>query len=75
MRWQASSSPADPRGASGKESTCQCMIQEMRVLSLGWKDPLEQEMAPHFSSLAWKIVWAEDSGRLQSMGFQTVGHV
>ena len=35
---------------------------------------LEKEMATHFSSLAWKISWTEDPGRLQSMGSQRVGH-
>ena len=35
---------------------------------------LEKEMAPHSSSLAWKIPWTEEPGRLQSMGSQRVGH-
>ena len=39
-------------GASGKESTCQCRRQEMRVQSLGWKDLLEEGMATHSSTLA-----------------------
>ena len=34
--------------------------------SLGWEDPLEKEMAPHSSILAWKIPWMEEPGRLQS---------
>ena len=41
---------------------------ETRVLSLGWEDPLEKEMAAHSSTLAWKIPWTEEPGRLQSMG-------
>ena len=41
--------------------------QEMWVQSLGWKDSLEEEMAPHSSILSWKIPWAEDPGGLQSM--------
>ena len=41
---------------------------------LGWEDPLEQEMATHSSILAWNIPWAEERGRLQSMGSQRVGH-
>ena len=45
-------------------------MQEMRVPSLDQEDPLEKEMATHFSMLAWKIPWIEDPGRLQSMGFQ-----
>ena len=39
----------------------------MQVQSLGWEGPLEQEMATHFSILAWKIPWTEESGWLQSM--------
>ena len=44
------------------------------VQSLGQEDPLEKEMATHSSTLAWKIPWMEDPGRLQSMGLQKVGH-
>ena len=44
------------------------------VRSLDWKDPLEKEMATHSSTLAWKIPWTEEPGRLQSMGLQRVGH-
>ena len=43
-------------------------IQETRVLSLDQKDPLEKEMATHFSILARKIPWTEVPGGLQSMG-------
>ena len=42
-------------------------VQETRVQFLGWEDPLEEEMATHFSVLAWKIPWAEEPGRLQPM--------
>ena len=49
-------------------------MQEMRVRSLGWEDPLEKEMAIHSSTIAWKIPWTEKPGRLQSMGSQRVGH-
>ena len=49
-------------------------MQETRVLSLGREVPLEKEMATHSSILAWKIPWTEESGRLQSMGRQRVGH-
>ena len=45
---------------------------ETWVRSLGWEDPLEYEMAPHSSILAWKIPWAEEPGGLQSMGLQKV---
>ena len=47
---------------------------ETRVQSLGWEDLLEKEMATHSSTLAWKIPWTEEPGRLQSMGLQRVGH-
>ena len=49
-------------------------VQEIRVRSLGWEDPLEREMATHSSILAWKISWTEEPGGLQSMGSQKVGH-
>ena len=49
-------------------------MQETWVQSLGREDPLEREMAIHSSTLAWKIPWTEDPGRLQSMGSQRVGH-
>ena len=44
--------------------------QETQVPPLGWKDPLEKEMATHSSVLAWEITWTEESGRIQSMGLQ-----
>ena len=47
---------------------------EIWVESLGQEDPLEKEMATHSSTLAWKIPWMEEPGRLQSMGLQRVGH-
>ena len=43
-------------------------MQEIRVQSLGQEDPLEKETATHSCILAWKIPWAEEPGRLQSMG-------
>ena len=46
----------------------------MWVWSLGWEHPLEEAMATHSSILAWKIPWTEESGGLQSMGLQRVGH-
>ena len=49
-------------------------VWETWVRSLGWEDPLEKEMAIHCSTLAWKIPWTEETGRLQSMGSQRVGH-
>ncbi|CAI9171679.1 unnamed protein product [Rangifer tarandus platyrhynchus] len=46
-------------------------MRETRVRSLGWEDPLEKGMATHSSTLAWKIPWTEEPGRLQSMGSQS----
>jgi len=42
--------------------------------SLGWEDPLEEEMATHSSMLAWIIPWTEEPGRLQSIASQRAGH-
>ena len=47
---------------------------ETWVWSVGQEDPLEKEMATHSSTLAWKIPWTEEPGRLQSMWLQRVGH-
>ena len=48
-------------------------MQENWVRSLDQKDPLEKEIATHPSTLAWKILWMEEPGRLPSMGLQRVG--
>ena len=53
---------------------CLPTVQETWVRSLGWEDPLEKEMATHFSILAWRIPWTEEPGRLQSIGSQRAGH-
>ena len=53
---------------------CLPAVQGTRVRSLGGEDTLEKEMATHSSTLAWKIPWTEEPGRLQSMGSQRVGH-
>ena len=56
---------------SGKEFTCNAGdLQETRVQSLGWEDPLEKETATHSSILAWEIPWTEETGGLQSMESQ-----
>ena len=49
-------------------------MRETQVRSLGQEDPLEKEMAPHSSTLAWKIPWTEETDRLQSMRSQRVRH-
>ena len=49
-------------------------VQETQVRSPGREDPLEKEMATHCSTLAWRLPWIEELGRLQSMGSQRDGH-
>ena len=49
-------------------------MRETWVRSLSRGDPLEKEMAPHSSILAWRIPWMEEPGRLQSTGLQRVSH-
>ena len=49
-------------------------MQETRVSSLDWEDPLEKGMAAHSSVLARRIPWTEEPGRPQSMGSQRVRH-
>ena len=48
--------------------------QETHVHFLGWKDPLEKEVAAPSSFLAWRIPWTEEPGGLQSTGSQRVRH-
>ena len=54
-----------PGGSESKESACNAgdLVQ-----SLDWEDPLEEGMATHFSTLAWRIPWTEELSRLQSIG-------
>ena len=49
-------------------------MQETQIQSLDTEDALEKGMVTHSSILAWRIPWAEEPGRLQSMGSQTVRH-
>ena len=49
-------------------------MKETWVWSLGGEDTLEKAMAPHSSTLAWKVPWTEEPDRLQSMGSPRVGH-
>ena len=49
-------------------------MQEMWVQSLGWEYPLEEEVATHSSTLAWRIPWTEEPGGLQSTGSHRVRH-
>ena len=57
---------------SAQPVKCLSAMQETRVRSLGWEDPLEKEMAAHSRILAWKISWTVEPGRLPSMGLQRV---
>ena len=63
-----------PDGSAVKNLLAMEETQETRVQSLGQEDPLEEEMATHSSSLAWKIPWTEEPGGLQSMGSQRATH-
>ena len=56
-----------PGGSDGKASV-------YNAGDPGWEDPLEKEMAIHSRTIAWRIPWTEEPGRLQSMGSQRVGH-
>ena len=49
-------------------------MQETPVRSRGREDPLEKDMATYSSILAWRILWTQEPGRLQSMGLQRLGH-
>ena len=49
-------------------------MQKTWVSTPGQEDPLVKEMATHSSTLAWKIPWTEEPGRLQSMGSRRVGY-
>ena len=50
------------------------MQENQEIRSLGWEGPLEEDMAIHFSILAWKIPWTEEADELQFMGLQRVRH-
>ena len=63
-----------PDGSEGKESVCNAGDTEDAASIPGLRDPLEEEMAPHSSILAWEIPWTEEPGGLQSLGSQRVGH-
>ena len=58
-----------PDNSAGKNPPA---MQETWVLSLGWEDPLEEEIATNSSIFAWRIPWTEEPGGLQSMGSQRV---
>ena len=49
-------------------------MQEIQAQSLGWEEALQKGMATHSSILAWRVLWTEKPGRLQSMRSQRTGH-
>ena len=63
-----------PCGSVVKNPSAMKETQEMKFRSLGWGDPLEEEMATHSSILAWRLPWTEEPGGLQSVGSQRVRH-
>ena len=72
----AISGEADIANSYGEGTSLGVQYEDSKFLvrSLGQEDPLEKEMATHSSTLAWKIPWTEEPGRLQSMGLQRVEH-
>ena len=60
---------------SSKESACNAGDTGDQVLSLGWKDPLEEGMVTQSNFFAWRFPWKEEPGRLQLIGLQRVRHV
>ena len=63
-----------PGGSVVKNPPAKQELQETKVGSLGWEDPLEEGMATHSSILAWRIPWTEEPGRLQSTRLEKVRH-
>ena len=61
-------------GSAGRELPARQETQKIHCPSLGWEDPLEEEMGAHSSVPAWRIPWTEEPGGPQSTGSQRVGH-
>ena len=66
--------PSLPSGSVVMNLSAVQETQEMWIQSLGWEDPLEEEMATLSSTLAWRIPWTKEPGGLQSMQLQRVRH-
>ena len=63
-----------PSGSVVKILPAMQETQEMQVQTLGQEDPLDEGMATHSSTFAWRIPWIEDPDRLHSIGLQRVEH-
>ena len=74
FEFLSSTSPAFWTSLVAQTVKCLLTMRETWVRYLGQEDPLEKAMATHSSTLAWKIPWTEEPGRLQSMGSQRVRH-
>ena len=67
-------SRASPGGSAVKNLPYMQEPQVTKVQFLGWEDPLEEDITIHSCILAWRILWTEEPGELQSMGSQRVLH-
>ena len=75
LRWTDRSRTSARMGFADKvPCNLPCPTLQLHLLSLSLLLALEKAMAPHSSTLAWKILWVEEPGRLQSTGSQRVGH-
>ena len=63
-----------PSGSVVKILPAMQETQEMQVQTLGQEDPLDEGMATHSSTFAWRIPWTVEPGKLQPMGSKRVGH-
>ena len=63
-----------PSGSAVKNLPAMQKTQATQVSFLDREEPLEEGMAPHSSILAWRILWTEETGGLQSVGSQRIGH-
>ena len=73
-RLKRLSSSSSSSGSEVKNPCAMQVPQALQIRSLGWEEPLEEGMATHSSSLAWRIPQTEEPGGLQSTGSQRVGH-
>ena len=82
LEWVAISYSRGPSQPRDQIANIHWIIEKTRELQeniylcfiVGREDPLEEEMAMHSSTIAWKIPWTEKPGRVQSIGLQRVGH-